>query len=93
VYGRLTGDTSEIGLDSAFKDFSDLLATKFPPGPPSGLVGSVNPFPLPTSRSLSLKKYLAVEQQDEGETIRKRVAVMNIGNLRAVLNSERRFSI
>lgn len=93
VYGILVGDTSDGGLDSAFPEFSALLATKFPPGAPSGLAGSTNPFPIPTIRSLSLARYLAVAPLENGETIRQRVATMNIGDLRAVLNSERRFSL
>ena len=93
VYGLLTGDTSESGVDSAFPEFSNLVATRFPPGTPSNLAGSTNPFPLPTPKSLSLKNYLAVFPLEDGETVRQRVATSNFGNLRATLNSQRRFSL
>jgi hypothetical protein len=85
VYQNLTQDTN------AFSDFASILATKFPPGTKSGLNGSVNPFPLPSPRSLSLKRYL-IAHPLAGGTIRNRVRTLNVGNLRAVMNSDRRAS-
>lgn len=93
VYGLLTGDTSDSGLDAAFQEFSSLLATTFPPGAPSSLVGDTNPFPLPASKALSLRNYLAVDPLEAEETVRERVAALNLGNLRATLNSQKRFSL
>jgi hypothetical protein len=82
VHKNLTQDAN------AFGPFAAVLAAKFPPGVPSGLNGSVNPFPLPSFRSLSLKRYLAAHPLN-GATLRSRVVALNVGNLRAVLNSDR----
>jgi hypothetical protein len=85
VYKNLTQDTN------GFSEFASMLAAKFPPGTKSGLDGSVNPFPLPSPRSLSLKRYL-ISHPLAGGTVRDRVRTLNVGNLRAVMNSDRRVS-
>jgi hypothetical protein len=87
VYHNLTQDSH------AFAAFSALLAAKFPPGDPSTLVGSTNPFPLPSSRSLSLEGYLAANPLLEEESIGERLRSKNVGNMRAVLNSDRPASL
>jgi hypothetical protein len=87
VYHNLTRDSH------AFATFSALLAAKFPPGVPSTLVGSTNPFPLPSSRSLSLVRYLAANPLLQEESIGERIRSKNVGNMRAVLNSDRPASL
>jgi hypothetical protein len=77
----------------AFTPFSALLAARFPPGVPSALVGSTNPFPLPSSRSLSLVGYLAANPLLREESIGDRIRSKNVGNVRAVLNSDRPASL
>ena len=91
---QAAGDTLEKTYENltqssnAFPTFAALLAARFPPGVPSGLSGSSNPFPLPSSLSLSLKRYLAANSLQGQESIRDRVRSKNVGNLRAVLNSD-----
>ena len=87
VYHNLTQDSH------AFAAFSALLAARFPPGVPSTLVGSTNPFPLPSSRSLSLMRYLAANPLLQEESIGDRIRSKNVGNMRAVLNSDRPASL
>ena len=84
VYHNLTQDSNVFN-----STFAPLLAARFPLDQPSGLAGSTNPFPLPTSRSLSLVRYLAAHPLQERELIKDRVVSKNIGYLRAVLNSDR----
>lgn len=84
VYHNLTQDSG------AFPAFSDLLATKFPPGTASNIGG--NPFPLATPRALSARRYLASNPLNHS-SFRERIASLNIGNLRAVLNSDRPVSL
>jgi len=87
VYHNLTQDSNAIAT------FQALLNAKFPPGVPSNLAGSTNPFPLPSSKSLSLKRYLAANPLLQGESIRDRIRSKNVGNMRAVLNSDRPASL
>jgi hypothetical protein len=88
VYKNLTNDTS-----SPFLAFKQILDTAFP-GTKTITSGNLdNPFPLPTARSLSLVRYLAAHPLQGGETIKGRVRSKNIGNLRAVLNSDRPASL
>lgn len=86
VYHNLTQDAN------AFPAFAAILAAKFPPGVSSGLPGSTNPFPLPNPRLLSLGRYLSAHPL-VGSTLRNRIQSLNVGNLRAVLNSDRRASL
>lgn len=83
VYHNLTQDTN------GFTGFSAILAAKFPPGVPSGLNGSTNPFPAPSGQSLSVRRFLTAHPL-AGSTVRGRIRTLNVGNLRAVLNSDRR---
>jgi hypothetical protein len=82
LYHNLTQDSH------AFAPFSALLAARFPPGVPTTLVGSTNPFPLPSSRSLSLVRYLAANPLLQEESIGERIRSKNVGNMRAVLNCD-----
>lgn len=86
VYRNLTLDTN------GFTGFAALLAARFPPGIPSGLKGSTNPFPVPNPQRLSLSRYLTAHPLG-GSTVRDRIRTLNVGNLRAVLNSDRRASL
>jgi hypothetical protein len=90
VYENLTNDKGD-----PFPQFKQLLDAKFPQDKVSAIPGPNpdDPFPLPTSRSLSLKRYLAAHPLLDGESIRGRIALKNIGNLRAVLNSDRPASV
>jgi hypothetical protein len=90
VYRNLTNDKSD-----PFPDFKQLLDTTFPPDKVSAIPGSNpdDPFPLPTSRSLSLNRYLSAHPLLAGESIKDRIRSKNIGNLRAVLNSDRPASL
>lgn len=88
VYQNLTKDSQVFA-----SAFAPLLATKFPPGVPSNLAGSTNPFPLPTSRVLSLSRYLAAHPLSPGQSLADMVGSKNIGNLRAILNSDRPVSL
>jgi hypothetical protein len=86
VYHNLTQDSA------VFNTFADLLASKFPPGIPSGLTGSTNPFPIPSSHSLSLRRFLTAHPLGGG-SIKDLISSKNIGELRAVLNSDRPASL
>jgi hypothetical protein len=90
VYRNLTNDKSD-----PLPDFKQLLDTTFPPDKVSAIPGSNpdDPFPLPTSRSLSLNRYLSAHPLLGGESIKDRIRSKNIGNLRAVLNSDRPASL
>jgi hypothetical protein len=83
VYFNLTKDRTGL------QEFTDTLAAKFPPGVPCDLVGSRDPFPLPTDRVLSARRFMANSETDPaglGLMIR---ANRELGNLRALLNSNR----
>lgn len=83
VFGNLTQD------HDAFAQFAAVLAARFPPGTPSELSGSTNPFPLPTTRTLSARRFLAAAGVDGtrlGTVLR---ANRQLGHLRALLNSDR----
>jgi hypothetical protein len=87
VYANLTKD------HDAFPTFSNLLERAFPSGTPAGLVGSTDPFPLPSSARLSVKQFMANNEMDPrliGQVVR---ANRELGNLRALLNSNRPVSM
>jgi hypothetical protein len=86
VYHNLTQDAN------AFPAFAAILAAKFPLGLSSGLKGSTDPFPLPSPGLLSLRRYLGAHPL-AGSTVRNRIQTLNVGNLKAVLNSDRRASL
>lgn len=82
VYTNLTQDRN------GFVPFSALLLTKFPLGDSSAEKGSENPLPLPSPGVLSATRFLA-RHPLRGQTLRQLIASKNIGNLRALLNSDR----
>ena len=82
VYTNLTQD------HNGFVPFSALLLTKFPLGDASAEKGSENPFPLPSPAVLSARRFLARHPRN-GQTVRQIIASKNIGNFRALLNSDR----
>jgi len=87
VYANLTKD------QGAFPIFTNLLEHAFPSGKPCGLVGSANPFPLPSGARLSVKQFMAHNGLDPrllGQEVR---ANRDLGNLRALLNSNRPVSL
>lgn len=87
VYANLTKD------HTAFPIFANLLEGAFPSGTPCGLVGSANPFPLPSGVRLSVKQFMANSAMNPaliGQVVR---ANRDLGNLRAVLNSNRPVSL
>jgi hypothetical protein len=87
VYANLTKD------HGAFPIFTNLLERAFPSGTPCGLVGSADPFPLPSDERLSVKQFMADSELDPrlvGQVVR---ANRNLGNLRALLNSNRPASL
>ena len=87
VYANLTKD------HGAFPIFSNLLERKFPSGKPCGLSGSADPFPLPSGARLSAKQFMADSEADPrliGQFVR---ANRDLGNLRALLNSNRPVSL
>ena len=86
VYGNLTKD------QSAFPIFATLLEAAFPSGKPCGLVGSTDPFPLPSCERLSVRQFMANSEADPrliGQVLR---ANRDMGDLRALLNSNRPIS-
>jgi hypothetical protein len=85
VYRNLTRDSG------AFSNFISLIDRKFPRDGPT-FVTTNNPFPLPTAARLSALQYL---RQDAPGTqgLRQLIADKNIGNLRALLNSDRPASL
>jgi hypothetical protein len=88
VYKNLTADPTD-----PFPTFKQVVDIAFP-GTSTITSGNLdNPFPLPTPRSLSLVRYLAVHPLQGGESIKDRIRSKNIGNLRAVLNSDRPASL
>jgi hypothetical protein len=82
VYTNLTKD------HNGFAPFSALLLTKFPLGGASTEKGSENPFPLPSPAVLSAKRFLTRHPRN-GQTLRQIIASKNIGDFRALLNSDR----
>lgn len=87
VYANLTKD------HGAFPTFTNLLERAFPSGKPCGLVGSADPFPLPSDARLSVRQFMANSEADPrliGQVIR---ANRDLGNLRALLNSNRPVSL
>ena len=86
VYHNLTQDSG------AFPTFAALLASKFPLGVASKLVGSTNPFPLPSGVMLSARQYLRKDAPGT-KSLGKLVSSQNIGDLRALLNSDRPASL
>jgi hypothetical protein len=87
VYANLTKD------HGAFPMFTNLLERAFPSGTPCGLVGSADPFPLPSGARLSVKQFMAnseVSPRLIGQVVR---ANRDLGNLRALLNSNRPVSL
>ena len=87
VYANLTKD------HGAFSMFTALLERAFPSGAPCGLVGSTNPFPLPSGARLSVKQFMANSEVDPrltGQVVR---ANRDLGNLRGLLNSNRPVSL
>ncbi len=87
VYFNLTKD------HGAFTTFTALLERAFPSGSPCGLVGSADPFPLPSGARLSVKQFMANNEMNPrliGQVIR---ANRDLGNLRGLLNSNRPVSL
>jgi hypothetical protein len=87
VYFNLTQDRG------GFQTFSNVLEGRFPSGTASGLVGSADPFPLPSGARLSVKQFMANNEMKPkliGQVVR---ANRELGNLRAVLNSNRPVSL
>jgi hypothetical protein len=87
VYANLTKD------HGAFPMFTNLLERAFPSGTPCGLVGSADPFPLPSGARLSAKQFMANNEMNPrliGQVVR---ANRDLGNLRALLNSNRPVSL
>ena len=82
VYTNLTQD------HDGFSFFSALLLARFPLGAASGLQGSENPFPLPSATVLSASQFLARHPRG-AQTLRQVSASRNIGDFRALLNSDR----
>jgi hypothetical protein len=82
VYTNLTKD------HNGFAPFSALLLARFPLGSASTETGSENPFPLPSPSVLSAKRFLGRHPRN-GQTLRQIVASKNIGDFRALLNSDR----
>jgi hypothetical protein len=89
----LEGAFTNLTTDhNGFAPFSGILITRFPLDVASGLNGSTNPFPLPSSGVLSCRRFFA-RHPDGGPSFRQRVTSKNIGNLRALLNSDRPASL
>jgi hypothetical protein len=87
VYIQLTQDRG------AFQTFSAILESKFPAGQTSKLAGSTNPFPLPSGAVLSARQFCAKVELD-GQLLGKVIRSNNsLGNLRALLNSDRPASL
>jgi hypothetical protein len=82
VYTNLTQD------HNGFAPFSALVLTKFPLGDASAEKASENPFPLPSPAVLSARRFLARHPRS-GQTLRQLIAFKNIGDFRALLNSNR----
>lgn len=87
VYIALTQDRG------AFGPFSRLLEARFPSGAPSNLFGSTNPFPLPSGAVLSARQFLVNAEADPGQLGQIVRANRSIGNLRALLNTNRPVSL
>jgi hypothetical protein len=86
VYANLTQDRN------GFVPFSALLLTKFPLGDASAETGRENPLPLPSPHVLSARRF-ATQHPLHGQTFRQLIASRNIGNVRALLNSDRAASL
>jgi hypothetical protein len=90
VYGDLTKDPSD-----PFPVFKQLLDSSFPGTTtiPPTIPNPDNPFPLPSSRLLSLKGYLSANPLVQGQSIGDRIRLKNVGNMRALLNTDRSASL
>lgn len=87
VYKNLTGDPGD-----PFPAFKRLLDTAFP-GTSTITQGNLdNPFPLPSAAELSTLKYLRKDAPGT-KVLRNPIASKNVGNLRALLNSDRTTSL
>jgi hypothetical protein len=87
VYANLTKD------HGAFPMFANLLESAFPSGTPCGLVGSTDPFPLPSGVRSSVRQFMANNEMSPrliGQVVR---ANRDLGDLRALLNSNRPVSL
>lgn len=76
-----------------FQTFSKILEARFPSGQACGLVGSADPFPLPSGARMSAKQFMANNEMDPkliGQVVR---ANRELGNLRGLLNSNRPISL
>ena len=82
VYTNLTQD------HNGFSPFSAILLARFPLNAASGLKGSENPFPLSSATVLSAGQFFA-RHPHGGQTLRQIIASKNIGDCRALLNSDR----
>jgi hypothetical protein len=87
VYANLTKD------HNAFPIFINLLERAFPAGTPSGLVGSADPFPLRSDERLSVKQFITKNELDPGLIGHVVRANRDLGDLRALLNSDRPTSL
>jgi hypothetical protein len=87
VYKNLTKDTND-----PFPDFKKILDDAFPKMPATiPGTNADNPFPLPSSRNLSVKKYIAALPPDQRTgSIRALVVRGGKHTLRSSLNSNRR---
>jgi hypothetical protein len=93
VYINLTQDSKPFQNFSPFQKFMGIIEKRFPLGKAADISGSTDPFPLPAVGRLSAKHFLTKNEMDLkllGQTIR---ANRYLGNLRALLNSDRRASL
>jgi hypothetical protein len=87
VYFNLTKDRG------GFQAFSNILEARFPSGTACGLVGSADPFPLPSGARLSARQFMVNSEMNPsliGQVVR---ANRELGNMRALLNSNRPASL
>jgi hypothetical protein len=76
-----------------FQTFSSLLEARFPSGTACDLAASADPFPLPSGARLSVKQLMANSEANPkliGQVVRSN---RDLGNLRALLNSNRPASL
>jgi hypothetical protein len=83
VYLNLTKDRS------GFQTFAAILESAFPSGTPCGLAGSEDPFPLPSPARLSSRQFIMNNEPDPGLVRLPVRANRELGQLRALLNSNR----
>jgi hypothetical protein len=83
TYKNLTRDNSD-----PFPVFAGLLQSKFPAGHSSGLAND-NPWPLPSNRTLSLKRFASARRIQASNGIRSSMSTAGFANLRGWLNSDR----